>query len=495
MTSKDSTTIMDNQVGHSVAKILTLPSQVTKDSGHGYGEGMNQRTYRDVALTGAECGRILWTQDESSPDQRRVSSYPRSFQLDEHEWPLPRQVAVKEWNSHQNGNTCMDQGTNMKALQLSPDNKVANSEICKGPSRFYQAKYKMTPSINEAQAYYSNNDFEGPDSRNENCPREGSESQIDGRMKHDTNSHNQEAQKLVILHNFKSMDIIPSLQRNSLDLLKATDEQQGWNGKRHEGIILQTGVIEANNFRMTTPQEALWLMPKVDLPERPAITSKYLQDNGPNYAHSSGVRYLTVDNENMYASNQPREVAQKNFALEMQENENDTRLLEIKNEKTMVNHGMSKLMNQNEVECTFNGSRQSITTRKTVHTRKHQDGEEMSKILTSGNLNSSLDSQFCNFRAQDLRSELTRHNKLNFGKSKRYRTKTKMNFKPVQSNHTNLRDRHRVLGGHLTYPKNCPCLIRMFLGSEQLGEQRLLISFCSEWRKRYSIFEKKLFGY
>ena len=35
----------------------------------------------------------------------------------------------------------------------------------------------------------------------------------------------------------------------------------------------------------------------------------------------------------------------------------------------------------------------------------------------------------------------------------------------------------------------------MFLGSEQLGEQRLLKSFRSEWRKRHSIFEKKLLGY
>ena len=51
---------------------------------------------------------------------------------------------------------------------------------------------------------------------------------------------------------------------------------------------------------------------------------------------------------------------------------------------------------------------------------------------------------------------------------------------------------HRVLGGHLTYPKNCPCPKRVFLGSEQLGEQRLLKSFCSEWRKRYSIFGKKI---
>ena len=36
---------------------------------------------------------------------------------------------------------------------------------------------------------------------------------------------------------------------------------------------------------------------------------------------------------------------------------------------------------------------------------------------------------------------------------------------------------------------------RVFLGSEQLGEQRLLKSFRSEWRKRYPIFEKKLLGY
>ena len=36
---------------------------------------------------------------------------------------------------------------------------------------------------------------------------------------------------------------------------------------------------------------------------------------------------------------------------------------------------------------------------------------------------------------------------------------------------------------------------RVFLGSEQLGEQRLLKSFRSEWRTRYSIFEKKLLGY
>ena len=35
----------------------------------------------------------------------------------------------------------------------------------------------------------------------------------------------------------------------------------------------------------------------------------------------------------------------------------------------------------------------------------------------------------------------------------------------------------------------------MFSGSEQLAEQRLLKSFRSEWRKRHSIFEKKLLGY
>ena len=36
---------------------------------------------------------------------------------------------------------------------------------------------------------------------------------------------------------------------------------------------------------------------------------------------------------------------------------------------------------------------------------------------------------------------------------------------------------------------------RVFLGSEQLGEQHLLNRFRSEWRTRYSIFEKKLLGY
>ena len=48
---------------------------------------------------------------------------------------------------------------------------------------------------------------------------------------------------------------------------------------------------------------------------------------------------------------------------------------------------------------------------------------------------------------------------------------------------------HRVLGPHLTYPKNCPCPKRVFLSSEQC----LLKSFCSEWQKRYSIFERKTF--
>ena len=48
---------------------------------------------------------------------------------------------------------------------------------------------------------------------------------------------------------------------------------------------------------------------------------------------------------------------------------------------------------------------------------------------------------------------------------------------------------------HLTYPKNSLSTKRVFSGSEQLGEQRLLKSFCSEWQKRYTVFEKKLFGY
>ena len=57
------------------------------------------------------------------------------------------------------------------------------------------------------------------------------------------------------------------------------------------------------------------------------------------------------------------------------------------------------------------------------------------------------------------------------------------------------KETHRVLGRELTYPKKSPCPKRMFLGWEQLGEQRLLKSFRSEWRKRHSNFEKKLFGY
>ena len=52
---------------------------------------------------------------------------------------------------------------------------------------------------------------------------------------------------------------------------------------------------------------------------------------------------------------------------------------------------------------------------------------------------------------------------------------------------------HRVLGGHLTYPKNSLSPKCVFSGSEQLGEQRLLKSFCSEWQKRYTVFEKKNF--
>ena len=48
---------------------------------------------------------------------------------------------------------------------------------------------------------------------------------------------------------------------------------------------------------------------------------------------------------------------------------------------------------------------------------------------------------------------------------------------------------------HLTYPKNSLSTKRVFSGSEQLAEQRLLKSFRSEWRKRHSIFEKKLLGY
>ena len=71
----------------------------------------------------------------------------------------------------------------------------------------------------------------------------------------------------------------------------------------------------------------------------------------------------------------------------------------------------------------------------------------------------------------------------------------KLSFKTVERVENRWQVGHRVLGGHLTYPKNCPCPKRVFLGSEQLGEQRLLKSFCSEWRKRYSIFEKKLFSY
>ena len=54
---------------------------------------------------------------------------------------------------------------------------------------------------------------------------------------------------------------------------------------------------------------------------------------------------------------------------------------------------------------------------------------------------------------------------------------------------------HRVLGPHLTYPKNSRPLGHAFFDAKQYGEQRLLKSFCSEWRKRYSIFEKKLFSY
>ena len=446
---------MDNQVGNSVTKTLTLPCQVTKDSGHGHKKGMDQRSYRDVALSGVECGRILWIQDQGYPGQRWVSLYPRSFQLEDHDWPLPRQVAVKEVNSHQYGNTLTDQGTNMKALQLgpSPDKNLANSGICKGPSRFVQAEYKKTPNTNEAQAYYSINDFEGPKRRNENCPREGTESQMNERMKFVTNSHNQEAPNLAIVPNSKSMDIIPSLQRNSLDLHKATDEQQGWKGARHEGMILQTGVIEANNFRTMTPQEALWLMPKVDLHERPKDTSmtmpdvspgisKPLQDTGLNQAHSSGVRYLTFfDNKNMHTNNQPHKVAQKNFTFEMKENENEAQLIQIQNEKTMANHGMKKLTNQEDMESTYNGTRQSIPTTKTVHTRKHHDGDEMSKILASGNPNSSLDRQFYEFQAQDLRSKLMRQNILDSDKSKWYRTKRRKNFKPVQGKYKNQRHR------------------------------------------------------
>ena len=49
---------------------------------------------------------------------------------------------------------------------------------------------------------------------------------------------------------------------------------------------------------------------------------------------------------------------------------------------------------------------------------------------------------------------------------------------------------HRVLGRELTHPQKCPCPKHPFLGPEQLGEQRLLNSFCSDWQKYYSIFEK-----
>ena len=54
---------------------------------------------------------------------------------------------------------------------------------------------------------------------------------------------------------------------------------------------------------------------------------------------------------------------------------------------------------------------------------------------------------------------------------------------------------HRVLGAHLTPPKKCPPPRYAFFDAKQYREQRLLKSFCSEWQKRYTVFEKKLLGY
>ena len=45
------------------------------------------------------------------------------------------------------------------------------------------------------------------------------------------------------------------------------------------------------------------------------------------------------------------------------------------------------------------------------------------------------------------------------------------------------------------FQKNSPPTGHVFFGAKWHGEQCLLKSFCSLWRKRVSDFEKKLFGY